>query len=139
MTAGEELRAFAKAFYAANHTGPRPPEPTYYRHVFDWFQTLSDTRSVGLAIGPITHAEICAFCSLNGIAIYPSEVRLLQDMDRIAREAWAAEDTAKSTGEAIAANNPAAVDLMFRRMEARQRVADRKAKLQRQAEGGVDE
>lgn len=122
-----------------------PPFPEALRHIWDWYLELSDTRGFSTVAGPITHSEITAFSEGELIHITAWERRLIRKIDRIAREVWGAaaskaDSGAPSSDGQIPINNDAAVDLMIRRMLARQRVAERKAAAAAAAEqeGGRD-
>lgn len=69
-------------------TGTTPPElegvpelPEAASHVLQWFYDLSATRSVGMALNPISYTEIQAWCSLTGSRPAPWEVAAIRQID----------------------------------------------------------
>lgn len=57
--------------------------PTHLAHIWEWYKKLSRTRQNGMAVNPISHAEILAFCTLRNIRMSPSEVDILLEIDAV--------------------------------------------------------
>lgn len=58
---------------------PELPEPA--SHLMAWFYDLSATRSVGMALNPISYTEIEAWARLTGNKPAPWEVSAIRQLD----------------------------------------------------------
>lgn len=58
-----------------------PEVPFCAEHLWVTFNQLSNSRTVGLGVNPITYSDIQAYCSLTKTTLKPYEVGLLIEMD----------------------------------------------------------
>jgi hypothetical protein len=71
--------------------GCKPPElialdlemPEAAKHIWDWFQELSETRQNGMSINRITYTEIYSWSFLTGACPLPWEVAAIKALDRV--------------------------------------------------------
>lgn len=61
-----------------------PDIPSAFGYLWQWFIDLSEARTVGMAVSPITWSEIEAYSVGLQLGITPWERKVLHDMDRAA-------------------------------------------------------
>lgn len=69
-------------------TGITPPElggvpdlPEAAAHVLHWYYDLAGTRTIGMALNPISYTEIQAWCNMTGNRPAPWEVLAIRQID----------------------------------------------------------
>jgi hypothetical protein len=58
-----------------------PELPEAAAHVMQWYHDLSSTRSMGMALNPISYTEIQAWCNLTGNWPASWEVSAIRQID----------------------------------------------------------
>lgn len=81
--------AYAEAFYRGAKHARFPPFPQPMQHVWECFIALAQTRSIGMAAGPITFMEMWAYREMTGADLSGWEVGIIRRLDAKAMEIMA--------------------------------------------------